>query len=104
MKAWKRTVERDRNCAYSDELVHVGRVKITVSATKLGNNIFDCQDGEPVGETFAVQLVNREVARLFPIKQSDWRDKMSAIDSAAKRNLGGLRLKKRMFTYWIHKL
>ncbi len=50
---------------------------IKVSATKLRNNLFDYLDRATEGETIVVQRNNREVARLVPIRQANWRDKMS---------------------------
>ncbi len=50
---------------------------IKVSASKLRNNLFDYLDKASEGETIIIQRNNREVARLVPIHQMNWRDKMS---------------------------
>ncbi len=49
---------------------------IKVSATKLRNNLFDYLDKAADGETIVVQRNNHEVARIVPVKQTDWRGKM----------------------------
>ncbi len=50
---------------------------IKVSATKLRNKLFDYLDKAAQGETIVVKRNNREVARLVPIRQTNWRDKMN---------------------------
>lgn len=50
---------------------------IKVSATKLRNNLFDYLDKTAEGETVVIQRNNQEVARLVPIGQINWRDKMN---------------------------
>ncbi len=49
---------------------------IKISATKLRNNLFDCLDKVAEGETILIQRNNREVARLVPTSQQNWREKM----------------------------
>lgn len=49
---------------------------IEVSATKLRNNLFDYLDKASEGETIIIRRNNREVARLVPTQQADWREKM----------------------------
>lgn len=49
---------------------------IKVSATKFRNELFDYLDKAEEGVTIVVQRNNREVARLVPVKQINWRDKM----------------------------
>ena len=49
---------------------------IKVSATKLRNKLFDYLDKTAEGETVVIQRNNQEVARLVPIGQINWRDKM----------------------------
>jgi prevent-host-death family protein len=49
---------------------------IEVSATKLRNNLFDYLDKASEGETIVIRRNNREVARLVPTQQTDWREKM----------------------------
>lgn len=50
---------------------------INVSATKLRNNLFDYLNKASEGETIIIQRNNKEVARLVPINQVNWRDKMT---------------------------
>ncbi|ETX08460.1 type II toxin-antitoxin system Phd/YefM family antitoxin [Candidatus Entotheonella palauensis] len=51
---------------------------IKVSATKLRNHIFDYLDKAAEGETIIIERNNREVARLIPTRQQNWRDHMSS--------------------------
>ena len=48
-----------------------------VSATKLRNNLFEYLDKAAAGETVVIERNNREVARLVPTRQLNWRDKMN---------------------------
>ena len=50
---------------------------IKVTATKLRNNLFDYLNKASEGETFIIQRNNKEVARLIPTRQTNWRDKMT---------------------------
>ncbi len=50
---------------------------IKVTATKLRNNLFDYLDKASEGETIIIQRNNKEVARIVPIRQANWRDKMT---------------------------
>ena len=50
---------------------------IRISATKLRNNLFEYLDKASAGETIVIQRNNQDVARIVPINQIDWRDKMS---------------------------
>jgi len=50
---------------------------IKVSATKLRNNLFDYLDKTSEGETIIIQRNSKEVARLIPTRQANWRDKMT---------------------------
>jgi len=50
---------------------------LTVSATKLRNNLFEYLDKVASGETIVIQRNNKEVARLISTKQINWRDKMT---------------------------
>lgn len=50
---------------------------IKVSATKFRNKLFDYLDKAVEGETVVIQRNNQEVARLVPIGQINWRDKMN---------------------------
>ncbi len=50
---------------------------IKVTATKLRNNIFDYLDKASEGETIIIQRNNKEVARIVPIHQANWRNKMT---------------------------
>ena len=50
---------------------------IKVSATKLRNKLFDYLDKVAEGETVVIQRNKQEVARLVPIGQINWRDKMN---------------------------
>lgn len=50
---------------------------IKVSATKLRNHIFDYLNKAAEGETIIIERNNREVARLIPTQQQNWRDHMS---------------------------
>lgn len=50
---------------------------IKVTATKLRNNLFDYLDKASEGETIIIQRNNKEVARLIPTRQTNWRDKIT---------------------------
>jgi len=50
---------------------------IKVSATKLRNNLFKYLDKVAKGEAIVIQRNNQEIARLFPVAPSDWRERMS---------------------------
>lgn len=50
---------------------------IEVTATKLRNNLFEYLDKASEGETIIIRRNNREVARLIPTGQTNWRDKMT---------------------------
>ena len=50
---------------------------IEVTATKLRNNLFEYLDKASEGETIIIRRNNREVARLIPTGQANWRDKMT---------------------------
>jgi len=50
---------------------------IEVTATKLRNNLFDYLDKASEGETIIIRRNNKEVARLIPTGQTNWRDKMT---------------------------
>ncbi len=50
---------------------------IEVTATKLRNNLFDYLDKASEGETIIIWRNNKEVARLIPTGQTNWRDKMT---------------------------
>jgi len=50
---------------------------ITVSATKLRNNLFGYLDKVAEGETVVIQRNNHEVARLLPLQKPNWRNNMS---------------------------
>jgi len=50
---------------------------IKVTATKLRNNLFDYLDKASEGETIIIQRNNKEVARIVPTRQANWRDKMT---------------------------
>lgn len=50
---------------------------IKVTATKLRNNLFDYLDKASEGETIIIRRNNKEVARLIPTRQTNWRDKMT---------------------------
>ena len=50
---------------------------IKVTATKLRNNLFDYLDKASEGETIIIQRNNKEVARIVPIHQANWRNKMT---------------------------
>jgi len=49
---------------------------ITISATKLRNNLFDYLDKVAEGETVVIQRNNHEVARLLPLQKPNWRNNM----------------------------
>jgi prevent-host-death family protein len=49
---------------------------IKVSATKLRNHIFEYLDKAAEGEIIVIERNNREVARLIPTQQDNWRDNM----------------------------
>ena len=50
---------------------------ISVSATKLRNNLFEYLDKISEGEIIIIQRNNEEVARLVPARKVNWRDKMT---------------------------
>ncbi|MFQ5630137.1 MAG: type II toxin-antitoxin system Phd/YefM family antitoxin [bacterium] len=50
---------------------------ITITATKLRNNLFEYLDKAAAGETIVIHRNNREVARLVSTKQKKWRNKMT---------------------------
>ncbi len=50
---------------------------ITVTATKLRNNLFELLDKVAEGETIVIQRNHKEVARLLPLRKPDWRKNMS---------------------------
>ena len=50
---------------------------IKVSATKLRNNLFDYLNKASEGETIIIQRNKKEVARLIPTRQTNWRGKMT---------------------------
>lgn len=47
---------------------------ITVTATKLRNNLFGYLEKVKQGETVTIILNKQETARLVPATQTDWRD------------------------------
>ncbi len=49
---------------------------VKITATKLRNNLFEYLDRIEAGETIIIERNSREVARLVPARQPDWRDKM----------------------------
>jgi len=49
---------------------------ITISATQLKDNFFDYLEKVTKGETVVIHHDNQDVAQLFPIRRSDWRDNM----------------------------
>lgn len=49
---------------------------IRISATKLRNNLFDYLQKAENGEIIVIQRNRKEVARLTPTEQTDWRMKM----------------------------
>lgn len=49
---------------------------IKVTATKLRNSLFDYLDKAAKGETIIIERSKKEVARLIPMRQANWRDKM----------------------------
>lgn len=49
---------------------------ITISATKLRNNLFDYLDKVAEGETIVIHRNNQEVARLLPLSRLNWRNKL----------------------------
>jgi prevent-host-death family protein len=50
---------------------------LKVSATKLRSKFFDYLDRVAEGETIIIQRNNKEVARLVPTRQTNWRNKMT---------------------------
>jgi prevent-host-death family protein len=50
---------------------------IKVSATKFRNNMFDYLYQVEEGEIIVIERNNKEVARLVPTEQIDWRNKMT---------------------------
>jgi len=51
---------------------------ITVTATKLRNNLFEYLDKISKGETIIINRNNKEVARLISTRPADWRAKMTS--------------------------
>ena len=50
---------------------------IRVSATNLRKNLFDYLDKVNRGEIIVIQRNNREIARLLPMHEANWRERMS---------------------------
>ena len=50
---------------------------IKVTATKLRNSLFDYLDKAEKGETIIIERSKKEVARLIPTRQTNWRDMMT---------------------------
>ncbi|MBL7095271.1 type II toxin-antitoxin system Phd/YefM family antitoxin [candidate division KSB1 bacterium] len=50
---------------------------ITISATKLRNNLFNYLEKVVDGETILIQRNKKEVAKLVPPKTSNWRDRVT---------------------------
>ncbi len=50
---------------------------IKVTATKLRKDLFSYLDKVSKGESIIIQRNNKEVARLLPTRQTNWRDKMT---------------------------
>lgn len=50
---------------------------LTVSVTNLRKDLFNYLDKVESGEVVVIQRNNQEVARLVPILQGNWRDKMT---------------------------
>lgn len=50
---------------------------LTVSATKLRNDLFNYLDKVESGEVVVIQRNNQEIARLVPTVQGNWREKMT---------------------------
>ncbi len=50
---------------------------LKVSATKFRNNMFDYLHKVEEGEIIVIERNNKEVARLVPTEQVDWRSKMT---------------------------
>jgi len=50
---------------------------LTVSATKLRNDLFNYLDKVESGEVIVIQRNNQEIARLVPTVQGNWREKMT---------------------------
>jgi prevent-host-death family protein len=51
-------------------------VMLTVTASKLRNNIFEYLDKVKQGETVTIILNKKETAMLVPVKRGDWRDSL----------------------------
>ena len=49
---------------------------VKITATKLRNNLFEYLDRIAAGETIVIERNKREVARLVPARQPNWRDQM----------------------------
>ena len=49
---------------------------LTVTASKLRNNIFKYLGKVAQGETFTIILNKKETAMLVPVKRGDWRDSL----------------------------
>ncbi|MBC8181319.1 type II toxin-antitoxin system Phd/YefM family antitoxin [candidate division KSB1 bacterium] len=50
---------------------------ITITATKLRNNLFNYLDKVVDGETIKIYRNKKEVAKLVPPKTSNWRDRVT---------------------------
>ena len=50
---------------------------IKVTATKLRNSLFEYLDKAAKGEIIIIERSHKEVARLIPTRQANWRDKMT---------------------------
>lgn len=49
---------------------------ISISASKLRNNLFEYLGQVSQGETIGIELNGKEVGKIIPIHSGDWRQKM----------------------------
>jgi prevent-host-death family protein len=52
------------------------KIMITITATKLRNNLFNYLEKVTNGETILIQRNKKEVAKLVPPNTSNWRDNL----------------------------
>jgi len=50
---------------------------LNVSATELCDHLFDYLERAAAGEIIIIQRNNQPVARLMPLQQTDWRERMT---------------------------
>lgn len=57
--------------------IYTGENMLTVSATHLRNDLFSLLDKVESGEIVIIQRNNQEIARIVPMAQGNWRERMT---------------------------